>query len=249
MTSYKRVISKDNVEELSLWDLPIVSEGDVPTVVPQAEKLLPTAEDIEAIQEQAYRESYDAAFETAQKEGFEQGLQAGQQQGYEAGKAEGYNHGLAEGQEVINEKSGHFSAIISTLAKPLENLDEAVEHEIVTLAMVVARHLLRRELKTEPSHVISAVRQAVELLPISAQNIRVVLHPEDAALVRESLSMSDEDEQRWKITEDPMMTRGGCNVETEYSRIDATVESRINTVIAQVLGSERESDHVGESGS
>ena len=133
-----------------------------------------------------------------------------------------------------------MSAILNSFTRPLEQLDQGVEDELVFLAMATARHLVRRELKTDPSHVIAAVRQAVELLPISTQNIKVLLHPEDATLVRESLSVNNDDEQRWKIVEDPMISRGGCHVETEYSRIDATVETRINSVIAQVLGDERE---------
>ncbi len=243
-----KVIPKGESEALTLWDLPIVGEGDTPTVVAQAEKMLPTTADIQAIQEQAYKEAYDAAFAEAQAKGFEQGMQEGQAQGLEAGKDEGYKHGLAEGQEVINEKASQLSSIISTLTVPLNDLDNEVEEELVALAMTVARHLLRRELRTEPSHVISAVRQSVELLPMSAQNIRVVLHPEDAVIVREALAVSDEEGQRWKITEDPMLTRGGCTVETENSRIDATVETRLNAVISQVLGGERENDNTTKSG-
>ena len=162
------------------------------------------------------------------------------------GKQEGYQHGLEEGQQLINEKASQLTAILNTLTKPLEQLDGRVEDELVSLAMSVARHLIRRELKADPSHVIAAVRQAVELLPVSTNNIRVILHPEDAALVKESLSMNDEDGQRWKIVEVPIISRGGCNVETEHSRIDATIESRINAVIAQVLGGERESDNAAE---
>ena len=247
MTLSNQVIPKEEGEALSLWDLPIVGEGEAPTIVPHAEKLLPTAEDIEAIQAQAYQEAYDAAFAEAQSKGFDEGKQQGHQAGFDEGKSEGYKLGLAEGQEVINEKTGQLSAIIASLAGPLQELDDEVETELVSLAMVVARHLLRRELRTEPSHVIAAVRQAVELLPMSAQNIRVVLHPDDAVIVREALAVNDEEKQRWKITEDPMLTRGGCTVETENSRIDATVEARLNTVVSQVLGGERGMDNVSES--
>ena len=240
----KNVIgNEESREDVSIWDLPIVSEGDIPTVIAaKTEILLPTAEDVEKIQEQAYKEAYDQAFEKATQEGIAQGIEQGIKQGFDKGKAEGYAHGMAEGQEVINEKSSHLSDIISVLSAPLSHLDEVVEQELISLVMMVARQLIRRELRIEPSHVIAAVREAVELLPVSTQNIRVMLHPEDAILVRESLSVSDDDEQRWKIVEDPMLSRGGCSVETEYSRIDASIESRINNVIAQVLGDERMSE-------
>ena len=233
-------------DNVSLWDLPIVSEGAATIIPGSSETLLPTAEEIEDIQAQAYKEAYDEAFEKAKLEGVEQGKAEGQQQGYEEGKAEGYSKGLEEGQANINEKATHFSSLISTLAAPLEELDNDVENEIATLAMMVARHLIRRELKLDPSHVISAIRQAVDILPVATKNIAVFLHPDDATLVRESLTLSDEDEQRWKIVEDPMLSRGGCKIETEYSRIDASVEARINSVITQVIGGERGSDNAPE---
>lgn len=243
----KNVIGFSEIDsEVSLWDLPIVSEGKATTIKSKTEILLPTAEDIEEIQAQAYKEAYDEAFEKARLEGIAQGKEEGFKQGFEEGKAEGFQSGLSEGQKVIDEKSSQFSAIMSTLSNPLEKLDNEVEEELVTLAMLVARQLIRRELKLDPSHVIAAIRQAVEILPVATQKIVVFLHPDDATLVRESLSLADEDEQRWKIVEDPMLARGGCKVETKFSRIDASIETRINSVITQVIGGERGTDHAAE---
>jgi len=110
--------------------------------------------------------------------------------------------------------------------------------------MTVARHLVRRELKTDSGVVVSVVREAVALLPASVRRIRVFLHPEDAGLVRQALSVSsdDGDELRWRIIEEPTLTRGGCRVESEDSRIDATVEARLGALIARALGGEREED-------
>ena len=221
--------------------MPIVGEDGEPTVVAHADKLLPTAEDIENMQQQAYQEAYEQAYQEAHAEGLEAGKKEGHAIGFEEGKAEGFQQGLKDGEVRINAQSAQIHAILQTLTKPLEQLDAEVEEELVLLAMATARHLLRRELKIQPTHVIAAVRQAVDLLPISTQNIRVFLHPEDAALLRDALAVSNEEEQRWKIVEDPMITRGGCNVETDTSRIDASIETRINSVIAQVLGDERAS--------
>jgi len=237
------VVPKEEGENFSLWDLPIVGEGDTPTVVPVAENLMPTAESIQEIQEQAYQEAYDKAYKKAEEEGLAQGLKAGHEQGFAEGKKEGFEQGLAEGQTLVNTKSEQLSQILSTLDTPLEQLDKEVEDELMFLVMVIARHVIRREVKQDPSHVIAAVRQAVALLPVSARNIKVQLNPEDAALVRETLSVDEEHGQRWRIIEDPMLSRGGCNVETDYSRIDATVEARINMIVSQVLGGERESDN------
>jgi flagellar assembly protein FliH len=46
----------------------------------------------------------------------------------------------------------------------------------------------------------------------------------------------------WEIVEDPTLTRGGCEVETDDSRVDATVERRLAQVISNLFGGERGGD-------
>ena len=243
--SYSKVIRKDEVKHYETWEPPAVGEGtDVEhkTDHEHIEKhKLPTADEIAEIQ----RKAYDESFEKAKKEGFALGEQAGRTQGYEDGKSQGYEEGLAQGQEEINKKIKLFESVLHTLSEPLKELDLLIEQELSALAMAVARHLVRRELKFDPGQVIAAVRQAVSVLPISARDVRVYLHPDDAVLVRDALSIGDSnnEERRWRVVEDASLTRGGCNIESDNSRIDATIETRLAAIIAKALGGERESDN------
>jgi flagellar assembly protein FliH len=99
--------------------------------------------------------------------------------------------------------------------------------------------VVRRELRTEPGHVIGAIREAVALLPSAARDVRVMLHPDDAVLVRERLGDGSAG-RAWALVEDPMMGRGGCRVVAESSTVDARLETRVGAVIAHVLGDERD---------
>ena len=54
--------------------------------------------------------------------------------------------------------------------------------------MTIAKHLVRRELKIDPTQVIGIIRHTVSLLPLAARNIKIHLHPDDAAIVREKLA-------------------------------------------------------------
>ncbi len=161
----------------------------------------------------------------------------------------GYDEGLAQGRAAADEEQAarlraldqqvaRLDAILVTLVRPLAELDMSVERELAELACAIARQVVRRELRTEPAHVIGAIREAVALLPAAARDVRVLLHPEDAALVRERLVDSGAG-RVWAITEDPMMGRGGCRVVAENSTIDARLETRVGAVIAHVLGDER----------
>jgi flagellar assembly protein FliH len=86
--------------------------------------------------------------------------------------------------------------------------------------------------------VIAIVRETVALLPATARDVRVHLHPEDASVVREKLATPSAD-HAWSIVEDPIMPRGGCRVTTDTAHIDARLETRIQGIMAAILGEER----------
>ena len=160
-----------------------------------------------------------------------------QKQAYDEGFAQGRGDGLKQMQQ----QALRFEQLIAALQTPFADLDQQVEQELVKLAVVVARQLVRREIKTDPGAVVAVVREAMGQLPVSSQQINLHLHPEDAALVRTALSLNDED-RRWRIVEDPVLARGDCRILTETSRIDATVEARLTAIIATMLGGERRDD-------
>jgi flagellar assembly protein FliH len=172
-----------------------------------------TARQLEEIQNQA------------RQEGFQQGLQ------------EGRDAGLKE----LRERVQVLEKIVHSLDKPFEQLDETVEQQLAQLAMLVARQLVRRELKTEPEQVIAVVREALAALPVAVRNVRLALHPDDAALIRDVMSVG-EGQQQLQLVEDPVQTRGGCRVFTDTSQIDASVEARLNALIAHVMGGQRSGD-------
>jgi flagellar assembly protein FliH len=118
-----------------------------------------------------------------------------------------------------------------------------VQEQLTELAIAIARQLLRRELKIDPSQVIAVVRETVALLPAAARDVRVLLHPEDAALLRERL-VAPQIESAWTLLEDPMMSRGGCRVTAEAAQIDARVETRLAAVMSALLGDERTAERL-----
>jgi len=131
-----------------------------------------------------------------------------------------------------------LDAALNLLARPLEQLDADIESELAQLALGVGKQLARRELRAEPAQVIAILRESLALLPAVAREVRVHLHPEDAATVREHLSVPAVD-RAWTIVEDPTLSRGGCVIHSQSSRIDARLEARIAAVAASVLGDER----------
>jgi len=218
VTKQKDEITVEELEQYQRWEAPhVVSVEDVKA---KPHEYL-SVEAIEGLQKQAQQEGHKA--------GFEQGQKAGYQAGFDQGKED-----LAQQLQTLRQ-------IISTLNTPLENLDEELERDIVALVSTVARQVIRREIKVEPEHVIGAVRAALEALPINDRKIKIYIHPQDIDLVKKGLSMEDE-ENSWRWIEDPVLTRGGCRVETANTLIDATVEARLESVVNKLLGGERTDD-------
>jgi flagellar assembly protein FliH len=220
--------------------MPDVSGADVPkeseTVELEDEPTpILTVDEIEAMQKQAY----DEAFAQGKMHGFQQGFDEGSKKGYED------NLHLLQNQAAI------LVSLLESLSEPFKRLDEEVEKELVKLVIGIATQIIRREIKLDPGQIVAVVRETLNVLPLSSQKISLKLHPEDAELMRSALAL-DEVSPSWSIVEEPLITRGGCEVDTEISHVDATVERRLAAVIANLLGGEREHDsaaagNLGES--
>jgi flagellar assembly protein FliH len=167
------------------------------------------------------------------------GLADLQAEAYGEAFQQGLAEGRAAGQKEVVAQVERLSGMFHDLTRPFEVLDEEVERELLTLAMALARQIVRRELKADPTQIIGIIREAIAALPVAAREVRVHLHPEDAAIVRQHLAPT-ENERAWSIVEDPVMARGGCQVTTATSRIDARLETRLAAVLSELLGTERQ---------
>lgn len=219
------------LESLRLWSMPDVSGAEEELIEPEPEELedeptpILTVDEIEAMQRQAY----DEAFVQGKMHGFQQGFDEGSKKGYED------NLHLLQSQATI------LVSLMESLSEPFKRLDEEVEKELVKLVIGIATQMIRREIKLDPGQIVGVVRETINVLPLGSQKISLKLHPEDAELVRSTLAL-DEMSPSWGIVEDPLITRGGCEVDTDISHVDATVGHRLAAVIATLLGGDRERD-------
>jgi flagellar assembly protein FliH len=168
-------------------------------------------------------------------------LKRGYEAGVSAGRAE-----LQKQNDALAARIARLDGILNRMAQPLAVLDEEVEQQLVLLALAVGRQLARRELKADPGQITALIREAVGRLPAAARDVRVHLHPEDAAAIAERLATAGQ-ERAWTVVEDPTLARGGCLVRSENSQIDARVESRVNAIVSSMLGEERASARAAQA--
>ncbi|MCG8025581.1 MAG: flagellar assembly protein FliH [Candidatus Thiodiazotropha endolucinida] len=226
MKSSSRSDKDSDLDQVMQWLPPEMSDGRVGTPrTLQPPGAPPTAGELEQLQKQAY----------------EEGFEKGKQEGFEFGHKEG----LAQGKRDIQHYTAHLNKLLSHFEQPLRDLDDQVEKELLSLVIAIVKQLLRREVKSDPNLIVGVVREALSVLPVSSYNVRLLLHPEDAELIREVYALGD-NEVGWSLIEDPVINRGGCKVVTDTSQIDGTLESRLTTLIAPLLASTRAVDSQNE---
>lgn len=229
-TKVSKVISGKNQADYKTWQAP-----DVQSIEQQKQEKagILTARQLEELQKQAY----DEGFQLGKEEGYTAGLEQGQE--------EGRQKGLQKGQEEVFQTIKYFEQIMKFLAKPVEQVDKEVEEELIGLSMATAKQIIRREINADPGQIIAVIKEALSALPANSKKIKVFLHPLDAQIAREYLTgtntenSGDLGDEVWTIVDEPNITRGGCQIKSEASQINASIETRIAEIAARILGSER----------
>lgn len=161
-------------------------------------------------------------------------MENARKEGYVIGMREGYAAGLEQGQEAVTAQEQKLLELTAAFSTALEQADEAIAEHLVTLAMDIAKAMLKTTLKAQPEHILELVRATIHELPANQQHVTFFLHPEDAVIVKE-LAAEDIAKGGWRIATDKHIERGGCRVETASNHVDATTSARWKR-IAEALG-------------
>ena len=227
MTQGKRFMPAEAVSGVAAFELPEI-EGPIlghEGLSPE-ESRAQTSREIAALRREAWTEA------------FRKGLKEGHAEGY----ATGHASGLAQGQQEVEDITTRLQAIVQQLVEPLADVDDGVVEAVSELALRIARQLVGHELRAAPEEVVAVVREALQHLPVSPRVARIRLHPEDVLLVEAGLPPA-EGERAWRLVPDPALQRGDCVVETDVSRIDATVEARLAAIAAHLLDGTKDTPH------
>lgn len=201
------------VDEEPIDDENLSRSEDVPV-----EEVKPlTLDELEAIRQEAYNEG----FSTGEKDGFHAGQLKAKQ----------------EAEAALTPKLDSLEKLMTQLLEPIADQDRNLEHAMVTLVSQLAREVIQRDLLIDSSQIRQVLREALKLLPMGACNVRIYINPQDFDLVK---ALRERHEETWKIVEDSDLLPGGCRIETEQSRIDASVETRLGQAIKQLFEQQRE---------
>lgn len=195
----------------------VVPEAPVQVEEVALEEVKPlTLDELEAIRQDAYNE----------------GFAAGEKDGFHAGQL----RAKQEADAALALKVQSLEQLMGQLLEPIANQDRELELALVNLVSQMTRQVIQRELSSDSSQIRSVLREALKLLPMGASNIRIHIHPQDFELVK---ALRERHEENWRILEDESLQPGGCRVESEHSRIDASIETRLALALKQLFEQQR----------
>lgn len=176
-----------------------------------------TLDELEAIRQDAYNE----------------GFAAGEKDGFHAGQLKARQ----EGEAALAPRLTALETLMRQLFEPIAEQDRQLEASLVELVGHMTREVIQRELVIDSSQIRQVLREALKLLPMGAENVRIHLNPQDFERVK---ALRERHEESWRILEDDSLLPGGCRVESEHSRIDASVETRLTQALKQLFDQQRE---------
>jgi flagellar assembly protein FliH len=118
----------------------------------------------------------------------------------------------------------------------IDALEQQMAQAVAQAAVMLARRVVRAEIHTHPEQVADVATQAVNAVLQSARHIRVLVHPDDHALVAAGAAEALQ-ARGARLLAQPGIERGGCLVESDLGQIDARIDARWRQA-ATVLGSE-----------
>lgn len=163
-------------------------------------------------------------------------LAALEREAFAKGYAQGERAGLEAGGKRAEAMLRRVAQTLTDLSGLRETLIHQTERQMVQLALTIARRIVLREVTLDPELIAAMAHVALQKLGTSSP-ATIRLNPDDYTVIaREG--------ERWgggqvTVVPDPAIARGGCLVESEFGRIDASVDRQFEEMTRALLGDER----------
>jgi flagellar assembly protein FliH len=172
----------------------------------------------------------EAELQRLRQEARATGEAEGRREGWTQGHAEGHAEGLAAGLAGASAHAEQLRALAASLPAALRSAESELSEAILALALDVARQVVHRTLRVEPEWVLALVQDLLHAEPALQGEPRLLLHPDDVALVKNSLG-GELQAAGWQLRADDTLARGSCRVRSARGEMDATLETRWKRVV------------------
>jgi len=159
----------------------------------------------------------------------EEALLAREKQGFENGFREGIAKGRAERETDAQKQRDAVAEALRQFAQQRTDYFRRVEAEVVSLALAIARKILRREAQIDPLLLTGMVRVALEKMAAS-QNVRMRVHPSQIAAWRELLARGPDFTITPELSGDAALDLNQCQIENELGVTELSLENQLKEI-------------------
>lgn len=157
--------------------------------------------------------------------------EAARRDGYEAGLAQGHQEGFAQGQAEVRRLAAQIEGILDNFTRPLARLEDEVSAALGELAVRIAGSLVGRAYDADPVLLSDLVAEALDAVGGTSREAEVRLHPDDIHALAPLLALVS----GARLVPDPSLGRGDLRVHAESVRIDGTLEARLRGALETVI--------------
>jgi len=159
--------------------------------------------------------------------------QAIQDQAYQEGLELGRQAGLQQAEAEMNQMKSQINHLMGQMIHPLQQQQQELEQALVHLSAGMARALIKNLPQIDEQVMLNIARQALAELPEGSENIRIMVHPADVAILVDAARQQGEE---WQILADPSLVSGGCIIRSQHSFVDFTLDTRFQLMLEEMLG-------------
>jgi flagellar assembly protein FliH len=146
----------------------------------------------------------------------------------------GFMQGEKAGSEIVEKRveviMKRYSEAILEISKLRSFLYTQVEHEVVKLAVEVAKKIVHREIHADPDVIQTLVRVALSHVAEKSA-VTIHLNPADYShLLERRAELSQAAARDVALLADKSIERGGCLIQTTCGDIDARIEEKFREV-------------------
>lgn len=160
---------------------------------------------------------------------------------FERGRRDGHAAGVAEESARAQAELARLVTSLDRLASARGEMIHATEHQMVELALAIARRIVQREVTLDRDLLVSMAHVALQRLE---HGVAVTVHfnPEDYA------STIAAQTKRWAgmpvtVSPDSGLARGEIRVDSAFGRVQAGVEAQLQEVGLALLGAPTAETH------
>ena len=175
--------------------------------------------------------------ERARAEGSAEGSLEGQSRGRAEGQKAGREDATRQMTQALTSAVTALNSAAATIDSSRRELEGTAVHDVLELALLLADRIARRQGKLDRSVAVTNVTEAVRLV-VGATSVRIAISPADRAVIEETLPairLTLPRLQHIELVTEDAMAPGGCRVYTAGGEIDATLDTQLARIAADLM--------------